>query len=103
MLEVRSQAVLGHFFMKKTCRESESDSLMKVMNFSKPSMYIFLTTGWGPYEYFRALEESRSNTNSGESVNELDVQPMSLAVVSPQVRKHGNEFAALEDLESGRR
>ncbi|KAJ6910682.1 hypothetical protein NC652_021364 [Populus alba x Populus x berolinensis] len=59
--------------------------------------------GWGPYEYFRALEESRSNTNSGESVNELDVQPMSLAVVSQQVRKHGNEFAALEDLESGRR
>ncbi|XP_011022565.1 PREDICTED: putative lipid phosphate phosphatase 3, chloroplastic isoform X1 [Populus euphratica] len=59
--------------------------------------------GWGPYEYFRALEESRSNTNSGESVNELDVQPISLAVVSQQVRKHGNQFAALEDLESGRR
>jgi hypothetical protein len=76
---------------------------MKAMNFSKRSLFIFLTTGWGPYEYFRAMEESRSNTNSGESVNELDVQPMSLAVVSQQVRKHGNEFAALEDLESGRR
>ena len=75
---------------------------MKVMSFSKLSAHMFLTTGWGPYEYFRALEESRSSTNSGESINALDVQPLNVNAVNQTVRNHGNEFDALEELESGR-
>ncbi|KAJ6318343.1 hypothetical protein OIU76_013808 [Salix suchowensis] len=58
--------------------------------------------GWGPYEYFRALEESRSITNSGESINALDVQPLNVNAGNQTVRNHGNEFDALEELESGK-
>ncbi|KAL9389565.1 hypothetical protein Peur_018170 [Populus x canadensis] len=58
--------------------------------------------GWGPYAYFRALEESRSNTNAGQSMNALDLQPMNAHVVSQQGRQNGDDFASLEELESGR-
>ncbi|KAJ6431793.1 hypothetical protein OIU84_019133 [Salix udensis] len=50
--------------------------------------------GWGPYAYFQALEESRANTNAGQSMNAL--------VVSQQGRQNGDDLAPLEELESGR-
>jgi len=61
-----------------------------------------LTSGWGPYAYFQALEESRSNTNAGQSMNALDLQPVNAHVVSQQGRQNGDDFASLEELESGR-
>ncbi|KAJ6324409.1 hypothetical protein OIU76_011666 [Salix suchowensis] len=58
--------------------------------------------GWGPYAYFQALEESRANTNAGQSMNALDSQPMNALVVSQQRRQNGDDLAPLEELESGR-
>ncbi|XP_011038739.1 PREDICTED: putative lipid phosphate phosphatase 3, chloroplastic [Populus euphratica] len=58
--------------------------------------------GWGPYAYFQALEESRSNTNAGQSMNALDMQPMNAHVMSQRGRQNGDDFASLDELESGR-
>ncbi|KAF9674051.1 hypothetical protein SADUNF_Sadunf10G0087700 [Salix dunnii] len=58
--------------------------------------------GWGPYAYFRALEESRSNTNAGQTMNALNVQPVNVLVTSQQGRQNGDDLAPLEELESGR-
>ncbi|KAB5538156.1 hypothetical protein DKX38_015689 [Salix brachista] len=58
--------------------------------------------GWGPYAYFQALEESRANTNAGQSMNALNSQPMNALVVSQQGRQNGDDLAPLEELESGR-
>ncbi|KAJ8758499.1 hypothetical protein K2173_000220 [Erythroxylum novogranatense] len=52
--------------------------------------------GWGPYAYFRALEESRSNTTPSQTVNALHT-------VNQPIGQNYNEFTSLDELESGRR
>ncbi|KAJ9163308.1 hypothetical protein P3X46_022989 [Hevea brasiliensis] len=59
--------------------------------------------GWGPYAYFQALEESRSNTNGGQPANALNMQAMDVQVASLELRQIGNGFRLLDELESGRR
>lgn len=61
------------------------------------------TSGWGPYAYFQALEESRSNANAGQTANVLNMQAMDVEAVSLQLRENGNAFTSLDELESGRR
>lgn len=71
--------------------------------------------GWGPYAYFRELEESRSSTQAANAVNGCNVQAME---AQPQVDNahdersiHGcmgltlarNSNTTLEEMESGRR
>lgn len=77
-------------------------------------LYI-LFIGWGPYAYFRELEESRSSTQAANAVNGCNVQAME---AQPQVDNahdersiHGcmgltlarNSNTTLEEIESGRR
>ncbi|OAY31376.1 lipid phosphate phosphatase 2 isoform X1 [Manihot esculenta] len=59
--------------------------------------------GWGPYAYFQALEESRSNATAGQTTNVLNMQAMDVEAVSLQLRENGNAFTSLDELESGRR
>lgn len=37
-------------------------------------MYILVCTGWGPYAYFRSLEEFRAQTQAASAVNMQDVE-----------------------------
>ncbi|PQP96647.1 lipid phosphate phosphatase 2 isoform X2 [Prunus yedoensis var. nudiflora] len=69
--------------------------------------------GWGPYAYFKALEETRSNTHAASPVNALSVQVMGAQNVNERQRKNGDGFAAfsadrytsirLDEMESGER
>lgn len=74
---------------------------------------ILLNSGWGPYAYFKALEEMRSNTHAASPVNALSVQVMGAQNVNERHRQNGDEFAAfsadrytsirLDEMESGER
>ncbi|KDP35019.1 hypothetical protein JCGZ_09307 [Jatropha curcas] len=58
--------------------------------------------GWGPYAYFKALEESRSETSGGQTGNALNVQAMDVQVVNLQgIRGNSDQFTSLDELESG--
>ncbi|XP_048228534.1 lipid phosphate phosphatase 1 isoform X2 [Ricinus communis] len=60
--------------------------------------------GWGPYAYFRALEESPCNINNTEQTgSSLNVQAMDAQVVNLQLSQNGEGFVSLDELESGRR
>ncbi|XP_041011005.1 putative lipid phosphate phosphatase 3, chloroplastic isoform X1 [Juglans microcarpa x Juglans regia] len=67
--------------------------------------------GWGPYAYFRALEESRTNTNTAYHMDALNVQATGIQVVNQQAGQNGNEAfslnrhlsSPLDEMESGRR
>ncbi|BFG17122.1 hypothetical protein CerSpe_033970 [Prunus speciosa] len=69
--------------------------------------------GWGPYAYFKALEEMRSNTHAASPVNALSVQVMGAQNVNERQRQNGDGFAAfsadrytsirLDEMESGER
>lgn len=57
-------------------------------------------SGWGPYAYFRALEETRSTRRVSHPVDEVRTQ----SVVLQEVNKFGQNNHALGpiDLESGK-
>ncbi|PSS13442.1 Lipid phosphate phosphatase [Actinidia chinensis var. chinensis] len=67
--------------------------------------------GWGPYAYFRALEESHANSHLGHPVGESNVQFTEAQVVNQQTDRdnHGlisgavRNSSSMDDLESGRR
>ena len=70
--------------------------------------------GWGPYAYFRVLEESRSHTQATNMVNMQNMQPTPSEVVNQEEYRHSDGFMGLhladspsaltlEELESGRR
>ncbi|XP_042504116.1 lipid phosphate phosphatase 2-like isoform X2 [Macadamia integrifolia] len=70
------------------------------------------TDGWGPYEYFRVLEE-RSSGQPDVAVNALNVQGMQLETVHQQGTPRANDISiisgahnsstVLDEMESGRR
>ncbi|GFZ00277.1 lipid phosphate phosphatase 3 [Actinidia rufa] len=67
--------------------------------------------GWGPYAYFRALEESHANSHLGHPVGESNVQFTEAQVVNQQTDRDnhglisgaGHNSSSMDDLESGRR
>ncbi|KAG6715126.1 lipid phosphate phosphatase 2-like isoform X2 [Carya illinoinensis] len=67
--------------------------------------------GWGPYAYFRALEESSTNTNTVHQMDALNVPAMGIQVVNQQTGQNENEAfslnrrlsSTLDEMESGRR
>ncbi|PSR87838.1 Lipid phosphate phosphatase, partial [Actinidia chinensis var. chinensis] len=68
--------------------------------------------GWGPYAYFRVLEESRAATQPANAVNALNVRSTEARMESQQDERNINSFTGIslagdssltaEDLESGR-
>ncbi len=72
-----------------------------------------LFIGWGPYAYFRVLEESRASAQAANAVNGRNVQAMEAQVGNEQDERsiHGcmglsiahNSSTILEEVESGRR
>ncbi|CAB4265090.1 unnamed protein product [Prunus armeniaca] len=54
----------------------------------------FNDEGWGPYAYFKALEETRSNTHAASPVNALSVQVMGAQNVNERRGQNGDPFAA---------
>lgn len=66
--------------------------------------------GWGPYAYFRVLEELRASTQAANTVN---MQPREAHTEIQQHERSSNAFTGIslageisstpEDLESGRR
>ncbi|XP_008243290.1 PREDICTED: lipid phosphate phosphatase 2-like isoform X1 [Prunus mume] len=55
----------------------------------------FNDEGWGPYAYFKALEETRSNTHAASPVNALSVQVMGAQNVNERRGQNGDPFAAV--------
>lgn len=74
-------------------------------------LIILNSSGWGPYAYFKALEETRSNSSSASTSNGLSVQVMEAQNVSqPVPEQNVVAFAAnnytspkMDEMESGRR
>ena len=72
-----------------------------------------MLVGWGPYAYFRVLEESVANTNANNVVNLQDAMAGEVQVVNQEEEKSDNGFmglhlarnssSTLEDIESGKR
>ncbi|XP_043695251.1 lipid phosphate phosphatase 2-like isoform X2 [Telopea speciosissima] len=70
------------------------------------------TDGWGPYEYFRMLEESRSSAQPNVSVNAFTVQAVEVETVHQQGTPRANNFSilsgahdsstVLDEMETGR-
>ena len=88
---------------------------MLIESFIIIELLYILFIGWGPYAYFRELEESRSSTQAVNAVNGCNVQAME---AQPQLDNahdersiHGcmgltlarNSNTTLEEIESGRR
>ncbi|KAI3433198.1 acidPPc domain-containing protein, partial [Psidium guajava] len=68
--------------------------------------------GWGPYAYFRALEETHTNSNSAPPPNGISALPMVAQATNLQARLYRNpvlspeareESSPFDDVESGRR
>ncbi|XP_034889570.1 lipid phosphate phosphatase 2 isoform X1 [Populus alba] len=67
--------------------------------------------GWGPYAYFRELEESGAYSQAAATVNPLNAEPLESHVESKEDDKDGflglhlarDSTMPLEDVESGRR
>ncbi|KAI6677094.1 hypothetical protein NL676_037890 [Syzygium grande] len=68
--------------------------------------------GWGPYAYFRALEEMHTNSNSAPPPNGISVRAMEAQATNLQARTYGNpvlspeareERSPFDDVECGRR
>lgn len=51
-----------------------------------------LPAGWGPYAYFRTLEESRAQTQAANAVNVQDVEAQ---VENQQDERNRNTFTGL--------
>lgn len=71
-----------------------------------------LTSGWGPYAYFRALEEMHSNSNSAHPLNGSSGQAMEAQTTNLQARPYRSpgllpeaweERLPFDDVEFGRR
>lgn len=72
---------------------------------------ILLNSGWGPYAYFKAMEETRSNTHAASPVNALSLQVMGAQNVNERRGLNGDPIAAfsadrytsirLDEIESG--
>lgn len=73
-------------------------------------LIILSSSGWGPYAYFRALEETRSNSSSASTTNAPSVQVMEAQNVSQPVPGQNviafgaNNYTSLkmDEMESGR-
>ncbi|KAL7232014.1 hypothetical protein ACSBR2_010100 [Camellia fascicularis] len=73
---------------------------------------IFLSIGWGPYAYFRELEESHA-ASQATNVNSKNAQSTEAHIGCQQDERNNNAFMGIslaadsslkaEDLESGRR
>uniref|UniRef100_A0A5B7BE02 Putative lipid phosphate phosphatase 2 n=1 Tax=Davidia involucrata TaxID=16924 RepID=A0A5B7BE02_DAVIN len=61
------------------------------------------TEGWGPYAYFRALEESRSNSRQNPPANGLTLLAAEVQVVNQQSGPDHNSSSSTDDIESGRK
>ncbi|XVF71563.1 hypothetical protein PTKIN_Ptkin12aG0048200 [Pterospermum kingtungense] len=69
--------------------------------------------GWGPYAYFRVLEESHANTNATDVVNLQDAMAGEAQVMNQEEERSDDGFiglhlarnssSTLEDIESGKR
>lgn len=80
-------------------------------------LFLFDTTGWGPYAYFDALlEESNARDEAvaaAQTTNALAVQTMEVQVVNRTLRSFGDNFSSptldsdqrsrLDDIEFGRK
>lgn len=71
-----------------------------------------LTSGWGPFAYFRALEEMHTNSNSAPPPNGISVRAMEAQATNLQARTYRNpvlspeareERSPFDDVECGRR
>ena len=70
-----------------------------------------LHAGWGPYAYFRELEESRAYSQAADTVNPLNAELMDSHVESKEDDSDGflglhlasDSTMPIEDVESGRR
>jgi hypothetical protein len=70
-----------------------------------------LHAGWGPYAYFRELEESGAYSQAAATVNPLNAEPMDSHVESKEDDNDGflglhlarDSTMPLEDVEAGRR
>ncbi|XP_077210612.1 lipid phosphate phosphatase 2-like isoform X2 [Tasmannia lanceolata] len=69
------------------------------------------TEGWGPYEYFRMLEETHASSQLTNVTNSLSVQPMEVEIVN-SIAEGSNETGfnracngnlVLDEMEAGRR
>ncbi|XP_057962057.1 putative lipid phosphate phosphatase 3, chloroplastic isoform X2 [Malania oleifera] len=69
------------------------------------------TDGWGPYAYFRALEDSQTNAQAVNSANVFNIQAMETQVMNTEARRNTNTFvlpvehdsgSPFDELESGR-
>ncbi|XP_058185270.1 putative lipid phosphate phosphatase 3, chloroplastic isoform X6 [Rhododendron vialii] len=70
------------------------------------------TSGWGPYAYFRVVEELHASTQAANNVNTQNGQPREAHLESQHHERSSNAFigisiagdtsSTLEDLESGR-
>jgi len=62
--------------------------------------------GWGPYAYFKAMEEARCNSNTSNNLTTPDVQAQGIQVVNQPGRQNGgavgNLSSAQDAMESGR-
>lgn len=69
--------------------------------------------GWGPYAYFRMLEELRTSAQAANNVHVQNEQPTEAHMESQRHERNSNAFIGIslagdssstpEDLESGRR
>ncbi|XP_030529286.1 lipid phosphate phosphatase 2-like isoform X2 [Rhodamnia argentea] len=68
--------------------------------------------GWGPYAYFRALEETRTDSNLAHPPNGTSARPVEAQATNRQARLYRNtvlspeareECSPFDDVESGRR
>uniref|UniRef100_A0A5B7CC89 Putative lipid phosphate phosphatase 2 isoform X2 n=1 Tax=Davidia involucrata TaxID=16924 RepID=A0A5B7CC89_DAVIN len=85
-------------------------SIVKEGHKSFPSGH---TSCWGPYAYFRILEESRGTTQAANAVNSHNAQATGAQNENQQDERNNNAFTGIslsdnlsltvEDLESGRR
>ncbi|KAL2542539.1 putative lipid phosphate phosphatase 3 [Abeliophyllum distichum] len=61
------------------------------------------TEGWGPYAYFRAQEESRSNPQTVNPVNGISMQGVNQQSMPNNIAENRNLNSNFDDMESGRR
>lgn len=47
-------------------------------------------SGWGPYAYFRAVEDLRANSTSGQQMSAVTAQAMEAQVMTQRARENGD-------------
>ncbi|KAJ0537774.1 hypothetical protein HanHA300_Chr08g0267561 [Helianthus annuus] len=69
-------------------------------------IYLYFS-GWGPYAYFRALEETNSRSTVGHPADGVHMQPMEIQDFNQQSRRNGTFRQVslsdpMQDVEAGK-